>query len=825
MLNYESAYNDLHQIWSSLCQFSVDVENSRRLLRQKYVGNTMSCSRLANKFSTVAGYDLATDKKSGEIATAAGRLQKKLSQMVSSDNSPAPTHAGSAADSSSSPVIFQFLVGLEGTGHHLHQKLYKGSPAHKRLKAYGLLDDVSSLLKSLWNRENPSEGLWSATCALADEDESKWWKQENDSTDGERLFNNLVGHLKSLEAKARGSVEGDETMGAEELVIAVNSGSIYNQKAAPFLSYPLLHGPCRFLQYPVLDIFYEACDAAGVRCQHAMSFRDPYRTLRSTSMNRNFASRHVQLQTLHSMLGIIQGQMLSHPDRNVACWESDMGADGGAGDLGALFGWKDPAKFEEFYNKIFLEPSALSDEDRLEITKEKQLEVYMNSMVRDMAKVKNLCKQQVEARSTSTSAIVSSSSALPAISPPASPSKMLAAADSSSPAIMSTTPLLTRGEASDDLMSPRPDWLLDYIEFHQSSVESDGNGGYRVKQGVPFLVYECTGENKCGGIGDRINSMVLVLYLAMCSGRVLLVNSPYPSPLQNFLEPNLIHWDAKPPKDIELPTLDIMDARNNDLLVDTSTVGYKLGRCNGMPARHTLRSIFANQCMSDHFSKHRQEIFPYPGAIPQEALLRWSFYSLFKFSDAVLSRADELKKSAGLPAGAPYHGIHIRTGDVSMGIDNMKGVRGPRTQYRTRDQTRHGKCYEKLKEAHPDILFGYVASDADDAKQLLNGMDESILYSNEIEIFHVDETMRGEELASVDNDLSFRGSLDGWAELVVLAESKCVIMSWSMLSFAAHYLGGDNRCGVFVEDCMEIDLAVPHEYAYEAGKSNFELLN
>ena len=269
-----------------------------------------------------------------------------------------------------------------------------------------------------------------------------------------------------------------------------------------------------------------------------------------------------------------------------------------------------------------------------------------------------------------------------------------------------------------------------------------------------------------------------------------------------------------------------MDARNNDLLVDTSTIGYKLGRCNGMPARHTLRSIFANQCMSDHFSKHRQEIFPYPGAIPQEALLRWSFYSLFKFSDAVLSRADELKKSAGLPAGAPYHGIHIRTGDVSMGIDRMKNMRAARTQYRTRDQARHGKCYQKMKKAHPDVAIGYVASDADKAKQLLNGMDKSILYSNEIEIFHVDETMRGEELTSVDNDLSYRGSLDAWSELVVLADSKCLIMSWSMLSFAAHYLGGDNRCGIFVEDCMdEVDLAVPHEYAYEAGRSEFKLLN
>lgn len=46
-----------------------------------------------------------------------------------------------------------------------------------------------------------------------------------------------------------------------------------------------------------------------------------------------------------------------------------------------------------------------------------------------------------------------------------------------------------------------------------------------------------------------------------------------------------------------------------------------------------------------------------------------------------------------------------------------------------------------------------------------------------------------------------------------------------MLSFAAHYLGGDNRCGIFVEDCMKENLALPHEYAYEAGKTEFELLN
>jgi len=820
MLNYETAYNDLHHIWSTLCQFRVDVKKSRRLLQRKHAGDNMSCSRLANKFASVAGYDLTSEKQPGEVVATRGRLQKKLEKVVAADTVPDPTSAlvSSAAGDSSSPIVFQFLVGLEGTGHHLHQQLYRGSPAHKRLKAYGLLDDINDLLKSLWNREKPSEGLWSATCALANEKaEGKWWKQENENTDGDKLFNNLVGHLKSLEAKARKSVEGDKSsMSADEsMVIAVNSGSVYNQEVAPFLSYPLQSGPCRALQYPILDIFYEACDAAGVRCQTAMSFRDPYRVLKSTSMNRNFASQHVQLQTLHSMIGIIQGQMLSHPDRTVACWESDMGVDGGASDLGALFGWNNPAKFEEFYEKIFLEPSALSDEDRSVITKEKHLEIYMQSMVRDMTKVKDLCKQQVGTR-RSAGKTKTDAAALSAISSPA-----IQEEDSLSP-VISTASLISGGFAPEDIMPPRPDWLNDYIDYHRNSLESDGNGGYSLKEGVPFLVYDCTGETKCGGIGDRINAMVILLYLAMCSGRVLIINSPHPSPLQNFLEPNRIHWDAALPQmadgeELELPTLDIMDARNNELLVDEAVVGYRLGRCNGMPARHTLRSIFANQCMSDYFSKQREEPFPYPGAIPQERLLRWSFYSLFKFNDAVLLRAEELKKNAGLENGVPYVGIHLRTGDQSMGISLDKGA-SFRMQHNRKKQTRHGKCFQKMKEAHPDIQVGYAASDSNEAKQLLSDMDKSIRYSNEVEIFHVDEPIAD------DNDLSYIGSLDGWAELVVLADSQCIIMSWSMLSFAAHYLGGENRCSAFVNDCDNIDLSVPHEYAYEAGKNPFQLI-
>ena len=70
-------------------------------------------------------------------------------------------------DTYDSPIVFQFLVGVEGTGHHLYQKLYQNSPAYRRLEKYDLLDDVLELRMSLYNKKFPNRGLWSAICGGA----------------------------------------------------------------------------------------------------------------------------------------------------------------------------------------------------------------------------------------------------------------------------------------------------------------------------------------------------------------------------------------------------------------------------------------------------------------------------------------------------------------------------------------------------------------------------------------------------------------------------------------------------------------------------------
>ena len=196
--------------------------------------NSEGCQRLGHKLVHLGGYTLPA-------AVPAHRDKARVRDTAVALPSSIPISSSQHVESES-PIVFQFLLGLEGTGHHLHQEFYMGSQAHRRLEKYGLVQNIAQLLRSLWNIREPSNGLWSATCAHSDEE--KWWKRENDDTNGEVLFSNLVGHLKSIEKKARIGVEANNTVpGDNDLVIAVNSGSVNEtQEIPPFMSYPLREG-------------------------------------------------------------------------------------------------------------------------------------------------------------------------------------------------------------------------------------------------------------------------------------------------------------------------------------------------------------------------------------------------------------------------------------------------------------------------------------------------------------------------------------------------------------------------------------------------------
>ncbi|CAJ1378657.1 unnamed protein product [Effrenium voratum] len=82
--------------------------------------------------------------------------------------------------------------------------------------------------------------------------------------------------------------------------------------------------------------------------------------------------------------------------------------------------------------------------------------------------------------------------------------------------------------------------LAEYTAMHQAAMGQDVEG--LKAPGTKFLVYSCQPFAQCGGHGDRLNGIITVFMLAVLLGRVFLIDSESPLPMQLLLEPRALDW-------------------------------------------------------------------------------------------------------------------------------------------------------------------------------------------------------------------------------------------------------------------------------------------
>ena len=84
-----------------------------------------------------------------------------------------------------------------------------------------------------------------------------------------------------------------------------------------------------------------------------------------------------------------------------------------------------------------------------------------------------------------------------------------------------------------------------YAEFHASVLSGKHKGKY--------LIYDCTGNssNICGGFGNRIQSITLLLTLAMLTKHVFLIQVDHPTDINDYLLPNAIQWNHTVPNGLK----------------------------------------------------------------------------------------------------------------------------------------------------------------------------------------------------------------------------------------------------------------------------------
>ena len=261
--------------------------------------------------------------------------------------------------------------------------MIKESPLLVRLEDLGLHPTYTKqLMTNLYrHKKNRAKGLWSATCM---------WNEENDPMPNiTQIEVDLVQTLRGINRHAlnqrnnHGQIRphDDNHLVTFPVNLLPGGGNEFG-----VISFPGFLKPCRTLSYPNLDVFYEACEIAGVLCQHVYIYRNPYSVIRSTTQNRQFNKNKLEAIHLYTtQLRILHSQILQFHHKTIGCWDYDAASSQVQyrEEVEAVLNFKGDSAYNDALQKIFNDPTK-----RLPLTKNEQtkivpveLDSYMRSMI------------------------------------------------------------------------------------------------------------------------------------------------------------------------------------------------------------------------------------------------------------------------------------------------------------------------------------------------------------------------------------------------------------------------------------------------------------
>lgn len=248
---------------------------------------------------------------------------------------------------SENQLEFVFTIGIEGTGHHFMDTIYKSSPDYNTMVKWGFRPYLQAAIDALYQQRSKG-GIWNQACReemsyqkiiqkgwqlkLSEVDMTKKATPMANATNvylkiGKKIkdFDTMAKHitLVSQFKEMQGIYDRNTANRPQPLRVPLSAFLMEesSRKSYGMLSYPNFRDECYKLQYPVLEMLYDACQEAGVQCSHAYVYRHPLDVLTSTTIKRRFNSPGMVLAAhlYASHLKLIETQLNSYPSRNRGC--------------------------------------------------------------------------------------------------------------------------------------------------------------------------------------------------------------------------------------------------------------------------------------------------------------------------------------------------------------------------------------------------------------------------------------------------------------------------------------------------------------------------
>ena len=243
-------------------------------------------------------------------------------------------------------------------------------------------------------------------------------KQQLDTKDPQI---DVIEQLQQMEQIIEKQREGTAaTNSSSHVFVPINTWRRHGFELVGQLSYPNMRGlECRKLNYPNIDLLYNACDVAKVDCVHAYLYREPHAVLRSTIGNRDMNTGVIQTIHLYiSHLSILYAQLSRHASRTVGCFgfldSTSTSHDPEQQEKHELENkrqernwniFKDmlgfnnnidgESEFASIRNEFFKPPTPISEEMKRNMIPS-DLQVYMDVLVQLYEDVRELCHEIVE---------------------------------------------------------------------------------------------------------------------------------------------------------------------------------------------------------------------------------------------------------------------------------------------------------------------------------------------------------------------------------------------------------------------------------------------
>jgi hypothetical protein len=315
-----------------------------------------------------------------------------------------------------------------------------------------------------------------------------------------------------------------------------------------------------------------------------------------------------------------------------------------------------------------------------------------------------------------------------------------------------------------------------------------------------YLIYTCQRNihQHCSGTGDRQRAIAAMFIVAVLTKRILLIDMDNPVPLSQILEPHLINWKDIPTHVDDLPSeyQDILNSRDPALhRPQDFAIGLKPQVVRLLANQPSgLHEIWNTTEMQTHLAAYGE---PKHSPVPID-MYRIIFNSLFRPTTALTRTVQAQRHTLGLHLSESYVAMHVRAGGDWGGRDEAR--------YKVSGLLPFYKIACSLLPGNETPIV--VISDTLAAKTALHAIDpDRVRIVSDMMLVHEDKSLR-------NSGASLQASLNVWSDILILAQSKCLVMSRGSFSMLAERLGevhGQSRCHEVVnEGQMTGVVTTPH---------------